>query len=195
MKLLALRCPQCGQKLEPKQNDVVVVVCAHCFTAVTLHQTGLQPIDVHYAAPAQERVDGWLPFWLFHGRVHMQQRESQGGSKGADKDAAKLWQQVQRLYAPAWNQPAPQAREIGSHLVQSQPLFQAIPHPDGALLSETVLTPEDGLKLLDFIVLTIEAERKDMLRDLKFNIEAGTPALWAIPAQKKGDGWQLVARV
>ncbi len=195
MKLLPLRCPQCNQKLEPHHNDVVVVVCTQCFTAVTLHQTGLQPIDVHYAAPSNERVDSWLPVWLFHGRVILHQRQSQGSSKGADKDAAELWQRAQRLYAPAWQQPARQARELGSKLVQAQPLFQAIPRPDGALLAETIITPEDGLKLLDFIVLTIEAERKDMLRDIKFNIEAGPPALWAIPAQKKGDSWQLAARV
>lgn len=173
-------------------------VCRHCFTAVTLHQTGLQPIDVHYAAPAHDQVDGWLPLWLFHGRVQIQQRQSQGSGKGADKDAAQLWQRVQRLYAPAWSQPAAQAQAMGSKLLQAQPIFQTIPRPDGASLAETIITPEDGLKLLDFIVLTIEAERKDMLRDLKFQIEAGIPALWAIPAQKKGDGpggWQLAARL
>ena len=198
MKLLALRCPQCGQRLEPQHNEAVVMVCSQCFTAVTMHQTGLQPIDVHYAAPSNDQVDGWLPFWLFHGRVNIQRRESQGSSKGADKEAAQLWQRVQRLYAPAWSQPAAQARDLGRNLLQAQPLFQTIPRPDEALLTEAVIAPEDSLKLLDFIILTIEAERKDMLRDLKFQIEAGVPALWAIPAQKKGDGpgaWQLAARV
>ncbi len=194
MKLLALRCPQCGQKLEPQQADVVAIACAHCFTAVAVHQNGLQPLDVYYAAPAQEHVERWLPFWVFHGRVHIQRRDSQGGSKGADKEAAQLWQQVQRLYAPAWHLPVAQARELGSRLVQAQPLFQAIPRPDAALISETVILPEDGLKLLDFIVLTIEAERKDWLRDLKFTIEAGPPALWAIPGRQQGAGWQLTAR-
>jgi hypothetical protein len=194
MKLLPLRCPQCSQKLEPQSNEVVVVACGQCYTAVTLHQSGVQPIEIHYAAPSIERVDSWLPFWLFHGRVHLHRRESQGGSKGADKDAAELWQRVQRLYTPAWNIPAPRARALGSQLVQAQPIFQAIPRPADARLTEATITPEDGLKLLDFVVLTIEAERKDWLRDLQFKIEAGPPALWAIPAQKKGDGWQLAAR-
>jgi hypothetical protein len=194
MKLLALRCPQCGQKLEPQSNEVVVVACGHCHTAVTLHQSGLQPIDIYYAAPANEQVDSWLPFWVFHGRVNLQRRESQGGSKGADKEAAELWQRVQRLYTPAWSIPAQRARALGSQLVQAQPIFQAIPRPAEARLTEAIITPEDGLKLLDFIVLTIEAERKDWLRDLQFKIDAGPPALWAIPAQKKGDGWQLTAR-
>lgn len=195
MKLLALRCPQCGQNLAPQDNEAVVTMCGHCYTAVTLHQTGLQTIDVTYAAPSTDRVDGWLPVWVFNGRVNLQKREAQSGDKGASKDAAQLWQKVQRLYAPAWNLPAGHARSLGSQMVQAQPLFQPIPHPDDALLMEVVIAPEDGLKLLDFIVLTIEAERKDWLRDLKFNIEATTPNLWAVPGQKKGEGWVLVARV
>lgn len=195
MKLLALRCPQCGQNLEPQSNEVVVVACAACHTAVTLHQSGLQPIDIYYAAPANDQVAAWLPFWVFHGRVHLERRESQGGSRGADKEAAQLWQRVQRLYAPAWELPAVRARALGSQLVQAQPLFQAIPRPADALLTEATIAPEDGLKLLDFIVLSIEAERKDWLRDLKFNIETGPPALWAIPGRQQGEGWQLVARV
>ncbi len=193
MQLLALRCPNCTQKLEPQSNEAVVTSCPQCATAVTLHQTGLQPTDITYAAPAAAEVDAWLPFWVYHGRVHIQRRESQGSSKGADKDAAQLWARVQQLYVPAWEIPVPQAREMGSQLVQKQPTFQTIERPDTAHIVEAIITPEDGHKMLDFIVLTIEARRKDMLRNLKFEVKTTASELWAIPGQQKGNNWRLVA--
>jgi hypothetical protein len=194
MKLLALHCPQCGQRLEPKHNEVVVTGCPHCYTAVHIQQTGLQEINVTYTAPATDQIDAWLPFWVFDGRVNIEKRESQGRSKGADEDAARLWGSPRRLYAPAWNVRAGQAREFGSRLVQKQPAFQTIERLQDALLTEAIITHEDALKLLDFIVLTIEARRKDYLRNILFQIEAGKPQLWAIPAQDKGGDWQLVAK-
>ncbi|MCP4359794.1 MAG: hypothetical protein GY796_17440 [Chloroflexi bacterium] len=192
MKLLALKCPQCGQRLEPHHNEAVVVGCTNCHTAVRLTQTNLTEIPVHYATPAKEKVDAWLPFWVFDGRVHIQERQVQGSSKGADKDAAKMWGQPRRLYAPAWNIRAGEARSMGGFLTRKQPDLQAVPRPENALVQEAIITPEDGLKVLDYIVLSMEARRKDMLRDLRFKIEVGQPELWAIPAQKKGKSWELV---
>lgn len=194
MKLIALRCPQCGQNLEPKHNEVVVTGCKQCHTAVQISQNGLRIIAVSYAAPAADRVDAWLPFWLFDGRVNMQRRQSQGRSKGADKDAAHLWGAPRRLYAPAWNTRASQARQIGSRLVQQQIQFQPIEQPPDALITEAIITPEDALKLLDFIVLTIEANRKDDLKEISYQIEAGQPQLWAVPAQGKDGQWSLIAK-
>lgn len=195
MKLIALRCPQCRQNLNPTHNEVVVTVCDNCHTAVHISQNGLQELEVNYAAPASDQVTAWLPFWVFDGRVNLQQRESQGRSKGADKDAAQMWGAPRRLYAPAWNTQAGQARQIGSTLIQKQPAFQRIERPPAALLTEGIITPEDALKLLDFIILTIEANRKDDLKDIRYKIEAGTPQLWAIPMASSANSWKLAARL
>lgn len=194
MKLIALRCPQCGQNLEPTENEVVVVSCHNCYTAVHISQNGLREIEAIYAAPSSNQVDSWLPFWVFDGRVNLQRRDSQGRSKGADKDAAQMWGAPRRLFAPAWNTKAGQARQIGSSLIQNQPTFQPIEQPPGAQMTEAIITPDDALKLLDFIVLTIEAKRKDDLKNINYTIEAGSPKLWAIPAQSKGGNWTFVAK-
>jgi hypothetical protein len=39
------------------------------------------------------------------------------------------------------------------------------------------------LRLLEFVVLAIEARRDDWLKALDFRIEAGEPQLWALPQQ------------
>ncbi len=112
MQLLALKCPTCGQNLKPQSNEAVVVSCGECKTAVSLHQSGIKAIDVKYAVPSSTDVTAWLPMWVFNGKVNIIRRESQGSSKGADKDAARLWDSATRLFTPAWQEPIRQAEKI-----------------------------------------------------------------------------------
>ena len=194
MQLLALKCPTCGQNLKPKSNETVVVGCGNCKTAVSLQQSGIKAIKAQYAAPTSENVEAWLPVWVYNGRVNILRRESQGSSKGADKDAAKLWNAAQKLYAPAWQESVSQAREIGSWFVVRQPAFNTIEPTESMVMREATITPEDGLKLLDFIVLSLEADRKDWLADLQFEIQTTGHELWVIPARKKGSSWEFLVR-
>jgi hypothetical protein len=191
MKLLALRCPTCAQALTPQSPDVVVLRCVNCGTAVSINDTGLDTIAIQFATPATENFDAWVPLWLFNGRVNIQSRQTQGSNKQAKQDAEQLWGHPRRLYVPAWDIPTEAACQIGGNLVQRQPTFQQATPPDKATLIETILTPEDALKLLEFVVFNVEAARKDWLKDLQFTIEAAAPQLWAIPAQKEGNAWRL----
>lgn len=192
MKLLALRCPTCGQKLEPLHNETVVTSCQQCATAVSLQGNILQAVEVTYAAPTGDKVDAWLPFWVFHGRVNLQQRRSQGRSQGQDRAAQALWQRVKDFYVPAWEASANEARFLGGGLLEAQPDIQTISRPSEAVLNEVIFNPDDARHILDFIVISIEAKRKDMLADLQFDIELSQqPQLWAVPAQKKGSRWHL----
>jgi len=193
MQLLALKCPTCGQKLTPRSNETVVVSCMNCLTAVSLQQAGITAIPLQYAAPtAKADVEVWLPMWVYNGRVTLTRRQSQGGSKGADKEAQALWQSVRRLFAPAWQEPVPQAREIGSQFILKQPPLQATAPEAGMTLQDATISQEDGLKLLDFIVLTIEANRKDWLQDLQFEIQTSGSELWAVPARQKRGVWEFL---
>lgn len=192
MKLLALRCPECARSLAPVP-DGVVVACENCAVAVHIDERGLATLAARYAAPRQEGATHWLPFWIFYGRVHLAQRDTQGGSRRAGKTAERFWQAPHHLYVPAWDLPLPEARALGSDLVQKQPLYQAIPRPAEVHFTPATVTAEDALKLLEFIVLTIEARRKDWLKNLRFRLEVDEPEFWLIPAQKKRGTWQLLA--
>lgn len=188
MKLLLLRCPQCQSPLEPAQWDVVVG-CRHCFTAVELDEAGLRPINVSYAAMKGVKAEQWMPFWVFNGRVHIQKRDTQGGGGSAQKDAEKLWSVSRRLYVPAWDLPMPTAREMGQKFTLEQTPLSAISRPSDAQLVAVTVTAEDALKLLEFVVLSIEAQRKDWLKNLQFKISATSTELWALPAKRQGSGW------
>jgi hypothetical protein len=193
MKLLALRCPQCNEQLVPTDDEAVIVGCRQCFTAVSLHQTGLHPLPLQYATPAKQAPLVWLPMWVFHGLVRITDRTSQGGARGEDKKAAEFWQSERRLYVPAWRTPPGAVRELGSQLIQAQPQFQPLStHPDKAAIQDVIFDQAAALKLLDFIIISMEAQRKDMLQKVSFEIRTRQVDLWAVPAQKTATDFYLL---
>ena len=180
MKLVLLRCPNCARPLAP-DNDDVVFMCTNCFTSVSIDQRGVQVANVRFALPtrADVRTQRWLPYWVYHGRVKMLNRETQGRS---DNKASQLqWANPQRMYVPAWAISMQVAQEIGSKLIQRQPAARFIERPEGAYMEAAVVSPEDAMRLLEFIILAIEARRKDWLKALDFQIDAAEPELWAMP--------------
>ena len=73
------------------------------------------------------------------------------------------------------------AQEVGSRMIQHPPVARFIERPEGAYMEPAVVSTGDALRLLEFIVLAIEARRRDWLKALDFRIEAGEPELWAMP--------------
>lgn len=182
MKLLALRCPNCNHSLAP-ENEHIVVACERCYAAVHLGDEGLTQVPVRYAAPRSEaQVTGWLPFWVFQGRVQIKRRTTQGGGSG-QAEATRLWGQPRDLYVPAWELSLSEAQGIGSNMIQRQPAFRPLAQPAEAHFTPVTLTTGDALNMLEFIVLAIEARRPDWLKSLDFELEVGEPALWALPAE------------
>lgn len=189
MKLLLLRCPTCADPL-PAENDDVVLTCPTCFTDVKLDEQGIQTTAVSFVQPTKpDAVTHWLPFWVMEARVDIQSRKTQGRNKGAEKDSEEMWAAPRLLYTPAWDFPVPQARQMGSGLVVRQPAVHLLDtRPSEALLTPAVFTVEDAQKFLTFVVLTIEAERKDWLKDLQFQVvPLRKPEMWALPAVQTGE--------
>ncbi len=180
MKLILLRCPNCARPLTP-DNDDVVYMCPNCFTGVAIDERGVRRANVRFALPtkADERAQKWMPYWVYDGRVEILNRETQGRSR--DKESKLQWANPLRMYVPAWEISMRVAQEVGSKLIQRQPVTKFIDRPDGAYLQPAVVSPEDAFRLLEFIILAIEARRKDWLRSLDFRIEAEKPQLWAMP--------------
>jgi hypothetical protein len=196
MKLLLLRCPLCAELLAPDTPEAVVFDCPSCQTPVAITDTGLAVETVQFVAPAAaeaEKVTDWLPFWLFEGQVHIDKRETQGRARTAEVE--HLWSQPRRLFVPAWTVDMHNARDIGSALAQRQPLFLPVERPSGAQMKTATVTAEDALKMLEFIIITIEAQRDDWLRDIEFRLELGSPTLYAIPAEAQQGRWHLAAHI
>lgn len=185
MKLVALRCPECNQSLAP-ENEHIVVACEACSTAVHLGDEGLTRMPVHYAAAKRKaQVTHWLPFWVFHGSVHIDQRTTQDRDSGKE-ESMRLWGEARDLYVPAWELSLSTAQHMGSKMIKAQPVYQSVSQPRKVRLMPVTLTMDDALKMLEFIVMAIEARRPDWLKSLDFHLEVGEPTLWALPADDSG---------
>ncbi len=175
VELVLLKCPQCSTPV-PAEEDEVAWVCGTCGTGLLLTDDGLARVSVQWAAaPAGQRVERWLPFWVFNGTVRFHQRLNRGGNAAPDD----LWLSPRRLFVPAFACPLAQLQALGGDLTRRQPALQAAP-PAGALLGCTVL-PEDAGRAAEFVVVSIEAARKDKLRSIQFSLDVAQPELWLLP--------------
>lgn len=182
MKLIALRCPECNDALAP-ENDHVVVACDACHAAILVDEEGLRSLPVRYVRPREgAEVSRWLPFWVYHGRVQMEKRRSDWGGVPSLEASKRLWGEPRTLYVPAWEVPLRMAIDMAKDMIADQPSFPTTAEPPEIPLTPAALTTGDALKMLDLIVVGIEAAREDWLADIEFELDVGEPVLWAFPA-------------
>ncbi len=191
MKLLLLRCPKCNQALTPGQDDVVIQ-CPNCRAAVAINEGGLSLPAAQYVRPTQTEPAAWLPFWVYRGKVTLHERKTQGGRSGGD--AESFWAGPRWVYVPAWRCELLEARDLVQNLLEKQPHLEAITRPEPAVFEPAVVTPQDARKLLELVIVTIEAERNDWMEALAFDLRLDSEALWLLPAVRDGDGWQLLVK-
>lgn len=182
MKLLLLRCPKCSEPLKPAGEEVVTV-CSNCFEATELSAAGLKPVTIQYAQPSKKQsAASWLPVWVFSGWVNLLHRENQIHYPGMEEEAQTMWKNTHRFFVPAWGVEFPEVYHISQDWLEEQPTLKAIPRPKNAQLAPVKWAAADAQKLLDFVVVSTEAERIDFLKTIQFDIHIEQTALWAIPA-------------
>lgn len=192
MKLLLLRCPRCTQALAPHQEDRVVQ-CPNCRGAVSIDDGRLSLLAAQYAAPIRDEPPSWLPFWVYRGKVTIKERKTQGG-RSAEKEAQAFWAQPRRVYIPAWECELDQVRNLIRLLLEKQPFLEGIIPPATASFLPAVLTAEDARKLLDLVIVSIEANRKDWMESLDYDLRLDSQALWLLPAEFKSDIWKILIK-
>jgi predicted nucleic acid-binding Zn-ribbon protein len=177
MTLIVVRCPACGSILTPGDDDLVVA-CPQCGAALQLADEGPQPIEIQYARTNLATANTWRPWWIFRGSVNLIKRETQGGNRS--DEARQFWAQPRVMGVPAWDLSMAAVKQAGVQRLKQPPVLNAIARPSGVRLTPAVVSAEDARKMLEFLVLTLEAGRDDWLKTLDFQIEAGLPELWAI---------------
>lgn len=198
MKLLALRCPRCATPLAPQERDVVIL-CPQCRSAVLLAEGGLSLPAAHYAAPAgRSAPPTWVPFWLFEGAVTIHNREAQNSKLSvtgwvSTRESQAFWSRAGRFLIPAWDVDLPQASDLARELLESQPQFREVEPPAGVAVRPAVITADDARKLLELVIVTVEARRSDWLKQLDFTTDTGPPHLWLLPAEETNGRWRMLA--
>jgi predicted RNA-binding Zn-ribbon protein involved in translation (DUF1610 family) len=175
VQLVPLLCSKC-QTAIPAGVDEVAWVCPTCGQGLLLSdEQGTQPLEVRYAGGIQPGQPG-RPFWVVTGKVSLQAREifrsnDQGGA------ARAFWSAPRTFYIPAFASSLDETIETGTRMLLEPPALQA--GQPAAFLP--VVTPPGDLKpYAEFIIMGIEAGRRDQLKNVVFDLQLGEPQLWIV---------------
>jgi hypothetical protein len=160
----------------PAEVDEVAWVCAQCGQGMSLDdEKGLQPLEVQYSAGIAQNSIG-KPYWVVEGQVNLQ-RETFSGDQA--KEAESFWSQPHRFFIPAYKTSLETLLAQGMSFLRQPPLLQPGP---AARFDPVFLYQQDVLPAVEFIVMAVEAERKDKLKTVNFSLKLTTPCLWILPA-------------
>jgi len=135
---------------------------------------GLRALEIRYAAGIAANAKG-KPFWVAQGQVTMQ-RETYSGNKS--KEAQEFWSQPRWFFVPAYTCSHVTLAEIGVRFLLKPPALQ----PGQPAPFEPVTLPlADVSATAQFIVMAIEAERKDKVKRVQFKLKLEPPVLWVLP--------------
>jgi hypothetical protein len=183
VELVALKCLNCGTLIEAEEEEVAWV-CQQCGQGLRLDaQSNLAALVVHWAAlPAGRQTAGlrWLPFWVFSGSVHFSLRSAFHATRQPDP----LWNAPRHFFVPAFPYSLESTERLGADLTRRQPQLTA-GQPQSPV-SQCTLFAEDAREVVEFVVLTIEADQKDKLRQVSFQLELAEPELWVLPFTEQG---------
>lgn len=175
IRLAPLVCGQC-QTMLPAYPDEMAWRCEQCGAGWHLNATldGLDPHTIHYSARLNPQVHG-RPFWVAQGNVSLQ-RDTYSGNE--NRPAQEFWSVPRRFFVPAFTCPLETLLEQGRDLLLKPPELQD--GPPGKFTPVTV-GPHDTRALAEFIVLSLEADRKDKLKQARISVQLAEPELWILP--------------
>jgi hypothetical protein len=137
---------------------------------------GLTPLEVHYAAGIPPNAPG-KPYWVAEGRVTLSRYSYGSGSKEA-QEAELFWSQPRRFIIPAFAAPL---EALLSQAIQRLLQPPALQPGSPARFEPVTASVEDVQPAAEFIVMAIEAGRKDKAKKIDFTLQLSSPELWVLP--------------
>jgi predicted RNA-binding Zn-ribbon protein involved in translation (DUF1610 family) len=174
--LLPMQCIKCQTPI-PAEPDEVAWLCSNCGQALLLDEkqaSGLATLDIYFATGIQSGQRG-RPFWVAQGLVSVQ-RETYSGNEG--RQAQEFWKKPRTFFIPAYACALDELISLGMQLLK-QPISM-MPAPAAAFLPVT-LSPQDVRPMAEFIIMGIEAERRDMMKSAAIQLNLAKPVLWILP--------------
>jgi hypothetical protein len=174
--LVPLVCPQCSTPVPAEENEVAWA-CAQCGQGIYLDlKTGPQRLPIYYAAAIPPQSRG-KPYWVADGRVTMV-REAYRSDKRSVQEAENFWSQARRFFVPAFAAPLETLLTQAISLLLHPLIIKAGPP---ARFEPVTLSLEDVPAVAEFIVIAVEAGRKDQLKRINPDVKLSPPALWILP--------------
>lgn len=175
VELVPLNCIRCGTPI-PAEVDEVAWVCHQCEKGQQLSDDGLIPLRVNYSLSVKPNQKG-RPFWVCEGRVTLD-RNTYGSIGKKTNDALRFWEEPRQFIIPAFPYPLGKFSSMGVKWLQNPPAMEP-----GLIVDFEPVTvaAEDVSAWAEFLVIALEAERKDKVKKIEFNLNLGEPQLWVLP--------------
>ena len=174
VRLIPLICPTCNAPL-PARVDERAWVCGTCQQGLLLASDGtLRAQDVFFSNQLRPGEPG-RPYWVAPGQVTITDRITFKGDRS--QEARQFWAVPRLFFIPAYEASFEDMVAGGVNLLRTPPQLQ--PGPPAPFLP-VVTPPEDLHALAEFVVYTLEADRKDALRTLLFTVKLEPPQLWVM---------------
>jgi hypothetical protein len=174
IRLIPLICLNCQTPL-PARIDERAWVCATCQRGMLLASDGtLCAQDIFCSDQIKPGVQG-RPYWVASGSVAISERTTYKSDRS--KDAQQFWAVPRLFFIPAFEASLDEVVSSAVGMLRSPAQVQ--PGPPAPFLP-VVTPPEDLHALAEFIVYSLEADRKDALKTLKFTVRLDPAQLWVI---------------
>jgi len=190
MKVVQVKCPRCGQPIYSKTKDQAFY-CAHCRT-MHIRNGGTNVIDFDIAEfnrnATGERV--YMPFWRLFTTFRINQSNVAGGAfhklgrwiKG-DANGGNLF-----IYIPAWATDVYEFKRWAMGLTEGQPTYSLRNDFNNVERGPTSVTKEEAMKMADFVIVTMEAERPGTLQYLDYDLQVHDARLVYLPFVRTPSG-------
>ncbi len=180
-----IKCQQCNQPMEDKGQDIFFY-CDFCHKGYEIRDQKLHPVDVQFkiCQGVKEARGKTLPFWAFKSNLTIFYRETKITAmsvlsalgdillgKGEDKKKERIF------YIPAYRDEQGKNISIGFHLTVKQPPLK---NGDVWNFERVFYDSIDAAKLADFIFLSYEIEKPDVVSRIKYRLDLYSPSLMVI---------------
>jgi len=173
-RLIPFLCVGCSQPILAQPGEVAWV-CSMCGKGTQLVQSNIKPLDVFFSPKVPVGKVG-RPFWVTQGQVKLQKRITYRGND--EQESIRFWSEPRTFYIPAYEEPLETSVATGLALLRQPEILSATGNPVPFL--PIVTPPEDVRPMAEFMVLALEADRRDALKTLNFDLTFLPPQLWIL---------------
>ncbi len=186
--LEAVKCKKCASGLVVEVNDNIVY-CSSCGSGFEIIYGELIPIEINFAS-ASIRGEGELiyrPFWLLKTSISVEERKASGNFlKNLFGGSAENANGSITFYIPAFYCSIDAMKELASQFTLKNPV--ASPQKYNTKLTGFAYGKEDAKKLAEFILISLEAEKSDTMKNFKYDMRFDSMEILGIPFYKLPDG-------
>ncbi len=174
VSLIPLQCPICETSIAAGTREHAWK-CSQCGQGIQLSaERTLKEIIITYQQAALDNVIGY-PYWVIEVDVRLERETLQGNR---NEEMNQFWQNPRKFFIPAFEMDLTDRLQRAVTLLKSPPLLISVESYD---FRPVVMATQDLKAYVEFIVLQVEAERRDDLKHLAFDLQLSEAQLWVLP--------------